>query len=202
MSSFPTSMQQQPTQAQLREQNRASVQDEQTQATIAKMLREMQGDLQTTTRVERVVTPVIPPHPPLPAIARTPQTAQGQGGSVGGIGGGSGSGGPGGITIRTGGGGHVEDIPPGAQEVAIVFFVIMAVIIIGLPIARAIGRLIDRRFAPSAVRAPDMEPQLRRIEQAVEAMSIEIERISESQRYLTKAEAARRDEAAILPRQP
>jgi len=130
------------------------------------------------------------------------------GGSASGGGMGSGSasgggmGGPGEIRIHTGRGSRVDDIPPGAQELAIVFFVVMAVIIIGLPIARALGRLIDRRFAPSIIRGPDVEPQLRRIEQAVEAMSIEIERISESQRYLTKAEAARRDEAAILPRQP
>ncbi len=186
-------MQQQPTQAQtrdqIREQVRQSVQDVQTEATL-KALRDFEGDRQTTTSVERVVIPVIPPSPPLPAIA------QGPGGS-----GGSGGGQPGEITIHTGRGTRADDIPPGAQELAIVFFVVMAVIIIGLPIARALGRLIDRRFAPSMIRGPDVEPQLRRIEQAVEAMSIEIERISESQRYLTKTEAARRDEAAILPRQ-
>lgn len=179
MSSLPTSMQQQPTQAQtreqIREQVRQSVQDAQREAKL-KALRDLQGDLQTTTKVERV---------------------QAMGTATGGTGGG-----PGEITIHTGRGTRVDDIPPGAQELAIVFFVVMAVIIIGLPIARALGRLIDRRFAPSIIRGPDVEPQLRRIEQAVEAMSIEIERISESQRYLTKAEAARRDEAAILPRQP
>ena len=60
-----------------------------------------------------------------------------------------------------------------------------AVIIVGWPIARALGRRFERRGAPPAMEA-GMTDQLQRIEQAVEAIAIEVERISESQRFLAK----------------
>jgi hypothetical protein len=80
---------------------------------------------------------------------------------------------------------HQGDIPPRVME-AITFFVVAAVIcIVGLPIARAIGRWIDRRGLPSPVNA-EMTAQMNRIEQAVDTMSVEVERISEAQRYQAK----------------
>jgi hypothetical protein len=42
--------------------------------------------------------------------------------------------------------------------------------------------------------------QLQRIETAVESMAIEIERISESQRFLTKLQAGQPQPAALPPR--
>lgn len=76
-------------------------------------------------------------------------------------------------------------IPPGAVDISIAFFLSMAFIIVGLPIARAFARRMDRRGqAPSA---GDLTPRLDRIEQAIEAVAIEVERVSEGQRYTTKA---------------
>lgn len=62
----------------------------------------------------------------------------------------------------------------------------IAVIALGIPIIRAFTRrLIDRPPVMSPIPA-DVQNRLERIEQAVEAVAIEVERISESQRYLTK----------------
>jgi TPP-dependent trihydroxycyclohexane-1,2-dione (THcHDO) dehydratase len=76
-------------------------------------------------------------------------------------------------------------IPQQAVDIAIGFFITCAVIIIGWPIARVLGRRIERPPRTAAVDS-GLGDQLQRIEQAVEAMSIEIERISESQRFMTK----------------
>ena len=77
-------------------------------------------------------------------------------------------------------------IPSQAVDIAFGFFVMMAVIIIGWPLARAIGRRLERRADAPASADPAIAGQLHRIEQAVEAMAIEIERISESQRFMAK----------------
>jgi hypothetical protein len=77
-------------------------------------------------------------------------------------------------------------IPPQAVDISIAFFIMIAVIIIGWPLARAVGRRLERRAAAPALPDPAITGQLQRIEQAVEAMSIEIERISESQRFMAK----------------
>ena len=79
-------------------------------------------------------------------------------------------------------------IPAGAMDIAIGFCITLVVIIVGWPISRALGRRIERRGASQAVDAGVTE-RLRRIEQAVEAVAIEVERISESQRYLAKIQA-------------
>ena len=78
-----------------------------------------------------------------------------------------------------------DAIPRGATEISIAFFVSMAFIIVGLPIARAWARRMDRRGEPAS--ASQIAPRLDRIEQAVEAIAIEVERVSEGQRYTTKA---------------
>lgn len=76
-------------------------------------------------------------------------------------------------------------IPPQAVDISIAFFLSMAFIIVGLPIARAFARRMDRRGETAS--ASEIAPRLDRIEQAVEAVAIEIERVSEGQRYTTKA---------------
>ena len=75
-------------------------------------------------------------------------------------------------------------IPPQAVDISLAFFFTMATIIIGLPLARAFARRMDRRGQAATV--PDIAPRLDRIEQAVDAVAIEVERISESQRYSTR----------------
>jgi hypothetical protein len=76
-------------------------------------------------------------------------------------------------------------IPPQAVDLAMGFFLMCVVIVIGWPIARALGRRIDRPRTTTPLDS-GMGEQLQRIEQAVEAMAIEVERISEAQRFMTK----------------
>ena len=80
-------------------------------------------------------------------------------------------------------------IPPQLVDISIAFFIMMAVIIIGWPLARAFGRRLEKRAGAPALPDPAIAGQLQRIEQAVEAMSIEIERISESQRFMAKLQS-------------
>ena len=91
-------------------------------------------------------------------------------------------------------------IPPQVVDISIAFFVMCAVMVIGWPLARAFGRRLERSGANAAAAIPaGMGDQLQRIEQAVEAMSIEIERISESQRFLAKLQTGSHAEQAALP---
>jgi len=80
-----------------------------------------------------------------------------------------------------------EVIPEGAIRMTEMFFVTVAVIAIGVPLARAFGRWLDRRGqAPVAAAPGKLEPRLDRMEQAIEAIAIEVERISEGQRFTNK----------------
>jgi len=89
-------------------------------------------------------------------------------------------------------------IPDGVVEMALGFFTMCAVMVVGWPLARAFGRRIERNAQPAGVSA-GMTDQLQRIEQAVDAMSVEIERISESQRFLAKLQSSNHDEHVALP---
>ena len=61
----------------------------------------------------------------------------------------------------------------------------VAAIIIGWPIMRALGKRIERGTPAPAV-PQEVRDQLQQLNQAVEAIAIEVERISEGQRYTTK----------------
>lgn len=77
------------------------------------------------------------------------------------------------------------DVPPRAQNVAFAFlFTIGAMVIFG-PIARAIARTIDRRSERPQIPA-QVTTQLTQLTQAVDSIAIEVERISEGQRFTTK----------------
>ena len=84
--------------------------------------------------------------------------------------------------------GHDGGIPPEAVDMAWGFFAMCAVMVVGWPIARAFGRRIERSAAVPAVPAA-VEAQLVRIEQAVESMAVEVERISESQRFIARLQS-------------
>lgn len=88
-------------------------------------------------------------------------------------------------------------IPPQLVDISIAFFIMMAVIIIGWPLARAMGRRLEKRATAPALPDPAITGQLQRIEQAVEAMSIEIERISESQRFMAKLQNGTAERAPL-----
>ncbi|MDQ2667212.1 MAG: hypothetical protein M3Z05_14525 [Gemmatimonadota bacterium] len=82
-----------------------------------------------------------------------------------------------------------DAIPPQVVDISIAFFIMCAVMVIGWPLARAFGKRLERRGDAPMVNAGSTD-QLHRIEQAVEAMAIEVERISESQRFLAKLQNA------------
>lgn len=77
------------------------------------------------------------------------------------------------------------DVPPRAAGIAVAFFVTMAIIIIGLPIARAVSRFIDRKAQQPQIPT-QVSAQLTQLTQAVDSIAIEVERISEGQRFTTK----------------
>ncbi|MGK2963388.1 MAG: hypothetical protein ACSLFK_14795 [Gemmatimonadaceae bacterium] len=85
-------------------------------------------------------------------------------------------------------------IPAGAENISIAFFVMIAAIIIGLPIMRAIARRIERGTPVAAPIPVEVRNQLEQISQSVDAIALEVERISEGQRFTTKMLAERNRE--------
>lgn len=85
-------------------------------------------------------------------------------------------------------------IPPQAVDISIAFFVTMAAIIIGLPLARAFARRMDRRGG-SAHISNEIASQLTHLNQAVDAIALEVERISEGQRFTTRLLSEQKDAA-------
>jgi hypothetical protein len=70
------------------------------------------------------------------------------------------------------------------------FFVMVAVTAIGVPIARAFARRMDRQQIAPAI-PPELSAQIERMEHALDSIAIEVERISEGQRFTTKLLAER-----------
>ncbi|HEX7977154.1 MAG TPA: hypothetical protein VF461_01020 [Gemmatimonadaceae bacterium] len=74
--------------------------------------------------------------------------------------------------------------------VPIVLFSTMPVIAIGFPLARAYAKKIER--GGDTARLPnDVSARLERMEQAIDSIAVEVERISEGQRFTTKLLAER-----------
>jgi len=78
-----------------------------------------------------------------------------------------------------------DHIPPEVVELARVFFFTITVMVLGLPLIRAFTRRWDRP-AISDKPSGEISQRLERIEQAVEAVAIEVERIAEAQRFSAK----------------
>ena len=74
--------------------------------------------------------------------------------------------------------------PPGVFMIPIALFASIAFVIVGLPIARAFGRRMDARNAVAPAVAPSAE--LRQLQTSIDTMAVEIERMSEHQRFLTR----------------
>jgi hypothetical protein len=70
---------------------------------------------------------------------------------------------------------------------------------LGVPFVRALARRWDRETLQPTV-PPDVAARLERIEQAVDAVAIEVERISEGQRFTTKLLSDRAGDPAPEPR--
>jgi hypothetical protein len=81
------------------------------------------------------------------------------------------------------------------------FFAMVATIAVGAPLARAFARRMERDSKTKL--APEVTSRLERIEQAVDAIAIEVERISEGQRFTTKLLTERASEASrVTERRP
>jgi hypothetical protein len=87
-------------------------------------------------------------------------------------------------------------IPPQAVDMMYAFCMTVAVCVVGFPLARGFARLMDRRVQFKGVSAPDVTPQIRQLQDSVDALAIEMERISEGQRFTAKLLAERSGEAA------
>lgn len=74
--------------------------------------------------------------------------------------------------------------------VPITAFVMVGVTAIGVPLARAYARRIEREPRQPSL-PPDVNARLERMEQALDSIAIEVERISEGQRFTTKLLAER-----------
>ena len=79
--------------------------------------------------------------------------------------------------------------------VPIVALISVAVTTIGYPLARAYARRMEREPSEPSV-SPELQLRLERMEQALDSIAIEVERISEGQRFTTKllAEKSKGDE--------
>lgn len=91
------------------------------------------------------------------------------------------------------------EIPPQAVDISIAFFICTAAAIILFPLMRAFGRILERRAAPPQRLAPELESQLHRMEQAIETVAVEVERISEGQRFTAKLLSEREKVDALRP---
>jgi hypothetical protein len=79
--------------------------------------------------------------------------------------------------------------------VPIVLFICGAVTAIGVPLARAYARRMEREpLRPSMPQ--DLTNRLERMEQAIDSIAIEVERISEGQRFTTKLLSERNNSAS------
>lgn len=86
-------------------------------------------------------------------------------------------------------------IPREVPEMLGILGVTLVCCVVGLPIARAFGRWLDRRgTAQPASR--EVTSRLEAIEQAVESVAVEVERISEGQRFTARVLTERTHEAA------
>ena len=77
-------------------------------------------------------------------------------------------------------------IPSEAIDISVAFFSTIVVIALGIPLIRALGKRWERTAQIPPPTSPDVTARLERIEQAVEAVAIEVERIAEAQRFAAK----------------
>jgi hypothetical protein len=79
------------------------------------------------------------------------------------------------------------------ELIPIVLFIMIPITAIGVPIARAIARRIEggiRGGLPASL-PNDVGARLERMEQAIDAIAVEVERIAEGQRFTSKLLASR-----------
>jgi len=80
------------------------------------------------------------------------------------------------------------------ELIPIVLFTMIPITMIGVPIARAIARRIERGVVGGGLQSGmpnDVGARLERMEQAIDAIPVEVERIAEGQRFTSKLLASR-----------
>lgn len=87
---------------------------------------------------------------------------------------------------------------PPIDEDALMIMTFMAVLMM-IPIVIAHTRRIWKRPQPARALPPATEGRLERIEQAVEAIAVEVERVSEGQRFVTKLMSEAKEPVRALP---
>ena len=92
-----------------------------------------------------------------------------------------------------------NSIPPEAIHIVNSFFTMIAVIALGIPIIRAFTKRWERKQLPPSPTSPDVTARLQRIEQAVESVAIEVERIAEAQRFSAKLAAEQHQKSIARP---
>lgn len=106
--------------------------------------------------------------------------------------------GPDGVTMAGGQGsaGTVQLMDPAPlYAIGFGFLAMLVIIILGLPIVRAITRRMDR--APVAPSLPQsQQEQIGALRESVDRLAVEVERVSEGQRWLTRQLAGSTDAAA------
>ena len=89
-------------------------------------------------------------------------------------------------------------VPTGAVNISIAMFVTIGFIIVMLPVARAFARRMDSRSRQVAGGGAELRPAIEQLQQSVDAMAIEVERITEAQRFQSRLMAERAKEPARL----
>jgi hypothetical protein len=86
---------------------------------------------------------------------------------------------------------HEPTIPGEVVDIVGMLTFGTAAVLILRPLMRAFANRFERRGAPPTAIPPEVSAHMERLEQAIEAVAIEVERISEGQRYTTKLLAER-----------
>jgi len=81
--------------------------------------------------------------------------------------------------------------------VPIGFFTMILGLVVGTPVARAYARRVSAAPPPAALPPAEVIARLDRIEQAVEAMATEVERIADGQRFVTRLLSETRSPQAL-----
>jgi hypothetical protein len=93
-----------------------------------------------------------------------------------------------------------NEIPPEAMEMTKMFFTTVVVLALGIPFMRAWIRRFDKRSEAMRLPQPaNLEPQLAQLQDSIDALTLEVERIAEGQRFMAKVVADRQEVPASLP---
>jgi hypothetical protein len=85
--------------------------------------------------------------------------------------------------------------------VPIIIFSSVPIMVIGFPIARAFARCMEQAPPPQGI-PHEVSARLERMEQALDTIAVEVERISEGQRFTTKLLSGRAESGPGATEQP